>query len=280
MVRNEHKKISILGCGWFGLPLAKQLLKQGYLVKGSATSAEKVQQLKEEGVDSHLLHLTTTEPVQDTDFFDSDLLIISIPPRSKSPDASGYPFKLANIADAVIKSPIKQVILISSTGVFEDGNFVVDENTIPKPTSEAGKIIYAGEQLLKSRFSFQPTIVRFAGLIGPNRNLAKHFAGKTEILNGLAPINLIHLDDCIGLILSIIEQSAFGHIYHGVTPHHPTRASFYTSACLKSGFAEPHFLEDKLSWKQVDSKNVPEILTYEFKIPSWEVYLENYVSEN
>jgi 3-hydroxyisobutyrate dehydrogenase-like beta-hydroxyacid dehydrogenase len=30
-------KISILGCGWLGFPLAKALLKDGFTVKGSTT---------------------------------------------------------------------------------------------------------------------------------------------------------------------------------------------------------------------------------------------------
>lgn len=32
--------VSILGCGWLGLPLAEQLLAEGYSVKGSTTRAE------------------------------------------------------------------------------------------------------------------------------------------------------------------------------------------------------------------------------------------------
>ncbi|MEZ7854793.1 MAG: SDR family NAD(P)-dependent oxidoreductase, partial [Cyclobacteriaceae bacterium] len=30
--------ISILGCGWLGLPLARQLVQQGHQIKGSTTS--------------------------------------------------------------------------------------------------------------------------------------------------------------------------------------------------------------------------------------------------
>ena len=33
-----QKQISILGCGWLGLPLAEQFLERGYIVKGSTTS--------------------------------------------------------------------------------------------------------------------------------------------------------------------------------------------------------------------------------------------------
>jgi 3-hydroxyisobutyrate dehydrogenase-like beta-hydroxyacid dehydrogenase len=34
----ENKSISILGCGWLGVPLAKHLIQKGFSVKGSVTS--------------------------------------------------------------------------------------------------------------------------------------------------------------------------------------------------------------------------------------------------
>ena len=43
-------QVSILGCGWLGLPLAKALIGEGYTVKGSTTTPAKLNLLKEEGV--------------------------------------------------------------------------------------------------------------------------------------------------------------------------------------------------------------------------------------
>mgnify|MGYP003615968040 CR=1 FL=1 len=39
-------KISILGCGWLGFPLAQKLIETGYEVKGSTTSESKLEALK------------------------------------------------------------------------------------------------------------------------------------------------------------------------------------------------------------------------------------------
>ena len=44
------------------------------------------------------------------------------------------------------------------------------------------------------------TILRFGGLIGEERNPLKYLIQKEEILNSDAPINYIHLKDCIGII--------------------------------------------------------------------------------
>ena len=43
-------KISILGCGWLGLPLAKSLLKKKHELKTSTTSPEKMEKLENLGL--------------------------------------------------------------------------------------------------------------------------------------------------------------------------------------------------------------------------------------
>ncbi|WP_321539617.1 NAD(P)-binding domain-containing protein [Flavobacterium piscinae] len=44
------KQISILGCGWLGMPLAKHLLQKGYSIKGSTTTETKLELLQNEGI--------------------------------------------------------------------------------------------------------------------------------------------------------------------------------------------------------------------------------------
>ena len=50
-------KISILGCGWLGFPLAKALLEKGFSVNGSTTSTEKLLSLKNAGISPFLIEL-------------------------------------------------------------------------------------------------------------------------------------------------------------------------------------------------------------------------------
>ena len=264
----EIKKISILGCGWFGLPLAKALLARGFKVKGSTTSEDKLAVLANDGIESYLID---TEENLNEAFFNCDLLLISIPPKVNSGQLA-YPNKIENIAAAAQKAGVTQIILISSTGIYQDGNFIVNEDIIPEPNTPVGKELLAAENILREHTLFTTTIIRFAGLIGPDRNLAKHFAGKADIANGLAPINLIHLDDCIGLTGSIIAKGEFGKIYHGVAPSHPTRKEFYAKACEAAGFEKPSFKEELLTWKQVESKNVSRFLAYDFKVKDWLEY--------
>ncbi|TKC12942.1 SDR family NAD(P)-dependent oxidoreductase [Pedobacter polaris] len=269
------KKISILGCGWFGLAMAKALSADGYEIKGSTTTEEKLETLSKFNIEPYLINFDSDHTNYDENFFNCDVLIVSIPPKRNA--QADYPIKIKNISLAAEKAKIKQIIFIGSTGIYQNGNFIVNETNEPEPNTVAGQVLSAAEEVLKQNPAFTTTIIRFAGLIGPERNLAKHFAGKSGIANGLAPINLIHLDDCIGITKAIIEQKAFGNIYHGVTPHHPSRKDFYTSACLTSGLEKPTFIDELLDWKQVESKNVPEVLNYQFKIENWMEYAESMI---
>ena len=47
----QKETITILGCGWLGLSLAQALVKEGYAVKGSTTTEEKLEQLQYAGVE-------------------------------------------------------------------------------------------------------------------------------------------------------------------------------------------------------------------------------------
>jgi len=270
----ENKTIAILGCGWFGLPMAAELIKNGYKVKGSTTTEAKLTILEKAGIMPYLIDFEGNSLSKNSEFFKCDVLLIAIPPKVKQTEGLSYAEKIKQVAEIALANDVKQVILISSTGIYADNNFIVDETVSPIPNTVAGEMLYEAETVLNSNSSFTRTIIRFAGLIGPGRNLAKHFAGKADIANGLAPINLIHLTDCIGLTSEIIEKGKFGNIYHGVSPSHPTRNDFYTQACIASGLEKPQFLNEKISWKQIESKNVPEVLAYEYVYADWNKYFK------
>lgn len=259
------KTISILGCGWFGFAFAKKLVEQGYEVKGSTTSPEKLSLLSDEKIKPYLINFSPTEVIADTDFFEADALFICIPPKRNSTELNSYPQKIKAIITAA-KNKSNQVIMISSTSVYSDENLIVNEGSETHPDTDSGKVVLAAEQILKSLNPANFTIIRFAGLIGPGRNPGRFFAGKTNVPNGLAPVNLIHQTDAVGIAVKIIQEQAFRRIYNACSPHHPTKKEFYTAAANVSGLIEPIFLEEKTGWKIVESLNVPEFLKYNFQV--------------
>jgi nucleoside-diphosphate-sugar epimerase len=97
------------------------------------------------------------------------------------------------------------VLFISSTSVYNDVDAFVTEETIARPATESGKQLLETEQLLQSNINFKTTILRFGGLIGEDRHPVKFLAvAKSRKSN--APINLIHQEDCIGIINAICHN--------------------------------------------------------------------------
>ncbi|MBD1391500.1 SDR family oxidoreductase [Mucilaginibacter glaciei] len=259
--------VSILGCGWFGFALAKSLIADGVEVKGSTTSTDKLTKLTEAGVSPYLIDLSTE--VNNSVFFDCDVLIIAIPPKSRSGEGAEYVPKLQRVVDAVNQGRVQKVILISSTGVYADLNTAVDELTDPQPGTPGAEVLFAAEELFRSQTKFKTVIIRFGGLIGPGREPGRFFAGRKDIPNGLAPVNMIELGDCIGVARAIIDKDAFGHTFNACIPNHPPKAEFYGLAAKKAGLEPPEFIAELNEWKMVNSVNVPEILGYRYNITNW-----------
>lgn len=261
--------VSILGCGWYGKALAKELLRKGIIVKGSATSTEKLEVLKEAGINPYAVQVNADRLIYDTDFFKCDVLVISIPPGLRKGEGSVYLPKIKYIIQAIVQNDIQKVIYISSTGVYGDHNKIVTENDAPKPDTESGKILLEAESLFRNETGFKTTIIRFGGLIGPGRHPGRFFAGRKNIPNGLAPVNMIHLDDCVGISTATIEQGAFGYLFNACSPDHPAKEDFYKDAALKGGYEAPQFVHELKAWKIVESVNIKPILNYTFKIQNW-----------
>lgn len=260
--------IAIAGLGWLGLPLAIQLRDLGHNVKGSVTSKSKQEELKSYGLDVYQVEIAEDEIRGEINSFlkDTEILIVLIPPGLRRNTGHNHALRMAQFLDAIEKSQIKKVILVSSTGVYDDSQGKVTEADIPKPEDSKGKQLVEVEQLFFKSPAVQSTIIRFGGLYGGSRNPVKYLAGRTGLTNGQAPVNMIHRQDCIGIILGVIYKNAFGHILNAVNPEHPTKEVYYTQQAKKLGLEPPQYeVEDATVFKQVDSANLEPLIGYTFQ---------------
>lgn len=262
------KTISILGCGWYGLELAKALIHQGYQVKGSSTTIEKLEILSNYHIQPFIVNIQKSGEQYDPSFFKSDLLFVCIPPKRNAAEQADFYYKIERIINAVKENQMKHLVFISSTAVYGDTNSEVTELDIPKPETESGKAMLKVESLLKKQTDFTSTIIRFAGLVGPKRHPGRFFAGKKNIPNGSAPINLIHLDDCIGISLAILKNEAFGYTFNACAPDHPSKQNFYTLATQSVQLPLPIFMDELLNWKIVTSVH-NSVLNYNYLVTNW-----------
>ena len=138
--------------------------------------------------------------------------------------------------------------------------------TYPVPNPTRARQLYDVEQIFLNAAAFKTSIVRFGGLYGDNRNPVKFLAGRKDLSNGSAPVNLIHREDCIGILLAIIQQDAFGHIFNAVSPEHPTKQAYYHKQAELLNLQPPEYKEDiSGTFKQVDSEHLSKVLAYDFK---------------
>lgn len=264
-------KISILGCGWLGLPLAKALLKNDYLVNGSTTSAEKLNVLKNTGIIPFLIALSENKTSGNlTEFLEnSKILIIDVPPKLRGSGTENFVSKIRNVIPFIEKSSVENVLFISSTSVYNDDDPFVTEETIPKPDTESGKQLLETEQLLQNNSHFKTTVLRFGGLIGEDRHPVKFLAGRENLDNPNAPINLIHQEDCMGIILKIIETDSWNETFNAVAPSHPSREIYYTQKALELNLALPRFNpENNAGGKIILSARLEKVLNYTFTKPN------------
>ncbi|MDI1317679.1 SDR family oxidoreductase [Flavobacterium sp.] len=273
------KQISILGCGWLGLPLAKSLIGNGFSVHGSTTSPEKISVLENIGIQAFQIEIGESQIKGEINLFldNSEILIIDIPPKLRNEGSENFVQKIQNLIPFIEKSAVEKVIFISSTSVYGDSavsNFIVTEETKPNPITESGKQLVATEILLQKNPNFKTTVLRFGGLIGEDRDPTRVLVGKKIIENPDLPINFIHQKDCIGIIEKIIELGLnqtetipwdWQQTFNVVNPFHPTRKHYYTQKALELNLLLPEFDEKKLgTGKIVSSDKIENILNYKF----------------
>lgn len=262
------KQISILGCGWLGLPLAKSLLEKGFSIKGSTTSLEKIPILEDARIEAFQIEVSETGIIGEMRSFlkNSEILIIDIPPKLRSVSSENFVKKIQNLIPFIEKSKIEKVVFISSTSVYADDNSVITEKTKPNPETESGKQLVEAENLLQINSNFKTAVIRFGGLIGENRHPIHFLAGRKNLENPESPINLIHQTDCIEIIQTIIRQNCFGEKFNGVAPFHPTRKDYYTQKALELNLPLPEFDQTKSSiGKTILSDKVENTLDFKFK---------------
>lgn len=264
-------QISILGCGWLGLPLAKALIKKGFLAKGSTTSIEKIPLLKSAGITPFIIRLEE-EKISDsiTDFLaDSQILIIDIPPKLRGNSSENFVAKIATLIPFIENSTVEKVLFVSSTSVYGEDNGLVTDETPLNPDTEGGRQLAIVESLLQKNSRFETTILRFGGLIGEDRNPVRFLSGRENIENPDAPINLIHQDDCIGIIEKIIELDSWNKTYNAVVPFHPTRKEYYTQKATDLNLALPKFAaSNTIVGKTILSDTLINSLQYSFIKPT------------
>lgn len=232
-------KVSIIGLGWIGLPLAQLLQEKGHTVVGSTTTAEKQAKILELGVEA--IEFALVPFPQGKAFqklFKSEVLVINVPPRTRSTDGKLFLEQLKFLRSMVDQSGTQKIIFVSSTGIYPDQpkkEPYLEEEEIDLETT--GNItLFKGEEVFRDFKEL--TVVRFGGLLGDDRIPGKYVAGRENVA-GHTRVNFIYRNDAASLLAWIIENELWNETYNGVAPVHALRRDVYEQNVRELGFEPP-----------------------------------------
>lgn len=251
-----NQSVHIIGLGWLGLPLSKQLREQGLKVSGTVTSVEKRNRLQSEGIDTDTFDLYTPFSVQYTgnkrtikQRFRNAKLVLNIPPSRRAFDQANYLSCMINLIDTAMKAGLKELIFISTTSVYGEQTGAITNISALTPNTESGIAHEKIERYLLSNYPSKCKVLRPAGLIGPNQDSSlRHpiftLCNKTNIAKGYDPVNLVHQADVIQAISALITKETQNSTFNIAALEHPTRKDYYTWCAKELGLTNPKFMKD------------------------------------
>lgn len=246
-----EKKITLIGCGWLGLPLGLSLIEKGYDVFGSAQSVEKAEYLSNLGLNGFIYSEENLANIP-CEAKQSDVLIINFPP-SKSTDYA------KQIGDLIHEfSSDTKVLFTSSTSVYKDIDGQIDELG---ELNETHAVSLAEHSVINSNHAY--CIFRLAGLIDEDRHPIKFLSGR-ETQNALGKVNLVHKIDVISAIETQLDSTKWNTIYNVCSPEHPTRIDYYTQCARLKGLPLPIFSSQGTCGKEISSQKLLESLGFQF----------------
>ena len=277
-------RVLIVGCGYVGLPLGIELVRQGHAVSGLRRSVAAETELKRVGIEP--LHADITRPetlAALPHIFDWVVNCTA----SGGGDAENYR-KIylegnRNLLAWLAPSPPQKFVYTSSTSVYaqNDGSLVTEASPA-EPEAPTSKILVETEQFLlaEARDNFPTLILRVAGIYGPARGHAfkQYLRGEARIEdNGARWLNMIHRDDVIGALIAALERGTPGEIYNAVDNEPVSQLQFFEwlAAELQKPLP-PHVTADTETWrkrgvtnKRVSNAKLLAELQYRFKFPDF-----------
>ena len=238
-----NKSLAIIGAGWVGKPLVTRLSAQHWSVIATTQNADNFGEIKSAGAEPALFQL----PIADTakvcayrqKIFEQKNLVIAIPPQIKK-GLIDYPEKIAQIVALAEQGAVERIILLSTTAVYNGCEGEVTESSELNLAGDKVEIIASAEQAL-GQFSKQSAVLRLAGLVGPGRHPGRFINSARVLANPIMPVNLIHLDDVLGLIQTLLTARSISGVYNGVSNTHVSKEAFYQASAEAIGKPAPVF---------------------------------------
>ncbi|WP_417385912.1 SDR family oxidoreductase [Gimesia sp.] len=244
----------IIGCGYVGMSVAQEWVKQGHEVSALTRSEDNARKFTESGIQPVLGDITQPETLQGLPEADTVLYAVGF---DRTSDKSRREIYVTGLESAlkVLKQRTEKVIYLSSTSVYgQTAGEWVDETSVCEPERENGQICLEAEQLFDQHGFLSnaasksngatAVILRLAGIYGPGRLLARMEqirAGEPLAGNPDAWLNLIHLTDIVQTILKCDTEIHLEDRYLVSDSRPITRREYYETLARLLQAPEPRF---------------------------------------
>ena len=199
----------ILGCGYIGIELGRQLTAAGHEVTGVRRSASGCEAIETAGFAAHQADLTDSDDLDGLP--DADWVIFAASSGGRGAEAAREIYVDA-LGDAIEEygsraSPPERFIYTSSTGVYgdHDGEWV-DEETPLEPTTDKTAVLVEAERVARqhaAEYGIDGTVARFSGLYGPGRyRLDRYLDGPVTA----GYLNMVHRADAAGAVAFLLTE--------------------------------------------------------------------------
>jgi len=199
----------ILGAGYVGAALARQLLHAGHHVSTVNRSGEGVEGAV--AVRADLAHSAKlARSIARADFI---FLTVAADSSDEASYRRAYIEGAKSLDRLGVSLAASRIFFTSSSGVYaqDDGSWV-DEESITEPDGFRGRSMLSAEKIVRSS-SIPSTVVRLSGIYGPGRNRLIRLARDGKAVDRRRYTNRIHRDDAAGALAHLCELEAPSPLY-------------------------------------------------------------------
>ena len=290
-------RVLIIGCGYVGLSLGRELVREGHEVWGMRRSQAAAAEMTSAGIKPLVADITRPETLPHPAVpYDWVVNCVSSSGGDVDDYQQVYLEGTRHVLHWLAAAPPHQFVYTSSTSVYGqiDGSLVSETSPV-EPTAETAKVLVETEKILlaatrggaPSRGSmrtaerpFPAVILRLAGIYGPGRGywLKQYLKGEAKIEGrGERFLNMIHRDDAVGAIIAALHHGEPGEIYNVVDDEPVRQIDFFQWLAAKSGRALPPFVpadpamtrKRGLTDKRVSNRKLKQHLRYRLRYPTF-----------
>jgi len=210
-----NKQVLIVGCGDLGTALAHQLQDQGFNPIGVRRSS---------AINSTFPYIqadvTSPASLSAIEALNPSILVYCVAASAQTDEnyRQYYVEGLRNVLNAIGDATnLKHVFFVSSTRMYgQEGDVLLDENTIPQAMDFGGQRLLEAEGLLaQAAKPWTYTALRLTGIYGPGRNRMINLAANlSHWPNHNSWSNRIHRDDAAGFVVYLINGLMRGEKLH------------------------------------------------------------------